>query len=88
MPLRQLLPDVCPLSSSMLILVEHNDALYRMTVDQARGYQAYLSANVKAHSERMLMTREMREAAERDKASKRAFTQVKIHSVVVNPSVM
>ena len=47
-----------------------------MTTEQAKSYQAYLSSSAKAFNERTLMTREMREAAEREKANKRAFTQV------------
>lgn len=47
-----------------------------MTTEQAKGYQTYLASNAKLYSERTLMTREMREAAEREKANKRAFTQV------------
>ena len=47
-----------------------------MTTEQAKAYQAYLSANAKSQSDRVLMTREMREAADREKASKRTFTQV------------
>lgn len=47
-----------------------------MTTEQAKNYQAYLAANAKAYSERTLMTREMREAAEREKANKRIFKQV------------
>ena len=46
-----------------------------MTTEQAKGYQAYLSANTKSQSEKILMTREMREAAEREKAAKRTFQQ-------------
>jgi tether containing UBX domain for GLUT4 len=46
-----------------------------MTTEQAKEYQAYLSANVKSQSDKVLMTREMREAAEREKAAKRAFKQ-------------
>lgn len=48
-----------------------------MTTEQAKAYQAYLSANVKSHADRVLMTREMREAAEREKANKRAFSHVR-----------
>ena len=51
-----------------------------MTTEQAKAYQAYLSANVKSHSDKALMTREMREAAEREKASKRAFNHVRFSS--------
>jgi hypothetical protein len=52
-----------------------------MTTEQAKGYQAYLAANAKSYSERTLMTREMREIAERERANKRAFTQVHIPSL-------
>ena len=55
--------------------VQHDESLYNMTTEQAKGYQAYLSANVKAQSEKTLMTREMREAIERDKAAKRTFQE-------------
>jgi len=46
-----------------------------MTTEQAKSYQAYLSANVKSQSEKTLMTREMREAIEREKTAKRSFQQ-------------
>jgi hypothetical protein len=46
-----------------------------MTAEQARGYQAYLTHTSKSLAERTLMTREMREAADREKALKRTFTQ-------------
>jgi UBX domain-containing protein 6 len=44
-----------------------------MTTEQAREYQAHLTATTKSLTERTLMTREMREQLERDKASKRNF---------------
>jgi hypothetical protein len=47
-----------------------------MTTEQAKGYQAYLTATAKGYSEGILMTREMREAAEREKVNRRAFAQV------------
>lgn len=47
-----------------------------MTTEQAKGYQAHLSSHVKAYADRTLMTREMREAAEREKAEKRIFKTV------------
>lgn len=46
-----------------------------MTTEQAKGYQAYLSAATKSQSEKVLMTREMREAAERERTAKRAFQE-------------
>ncbi len=49
-----------------------------MTTEQAKSYQAYLAANAKSYAERTLMTREMREAAEREKASRHVFSQVLI----------
>jgi len=49
-----------------------------MTTEQAKGYQAYLSANVKSQFEKTLMTREMREAVEREKAAKRTFQEYDI----------
>ena len=52
-----------------------------MTTEQAKAYQAYLTANVKSHSDKILMTREMREAAEREKANKRAFSHVYVPSL-------
>jgi hypothetical protein len=55
-----------------------------MTTEQAKAYQAYLSANAKSQSDRVLMTREMREAAEREKASKRAFNHVLFQSPVLS----
>jgi len=45
-----------------------------MTTEQARGYQAHLTNTTKSLTERTLMTREMREAHDREKAAKRAFT--------------
>ena len=62
--------------SPSLILVDLDDSVYNMTTEQAKSYQAYLAANAKAYNERTFMTREMREAADREKASKRVFTQV------------
>jgi hypothetical protein len=47
-----------------------------MTTEQAKSYQAHLTASAKAYNERTLMTREMREAAELEKANKRVFTKV------------
>jgi hypothetical protein len=47
-----------------------------MTTEQAKGYQAHLTASAKALTERTLMTQQMREAAELEKANKRTFTQV------------
>jgi hypothetical protein len=61
---------------SKLILVDSDDSVYNMTTEQAKSYQAYLASNAKAYSERTLMTREMREAADREKANKHAFAQV------------
>jgi hypothetical protein len=65
-------------------LVEHDEALYKMTTEQAKGYQAYLSANAKSYSERILMTREMRESADRERAAKNSFTQVPLHGNGIN----
>jgi UBX domain len=56
-------------------VVEHDESAYNMTTEQAKGYQAYLSAATKSQSEKILMTREMREAAERERAAKRAFQE-------------
>jgi hypothetical protein len=47
-----------------------------MTAEQFKGYKAHLAANAKAISERTLMTREMRDAADREKAKRFAFTKV------------
>jgi hypothetical protein len=55
-----------------------------MTTEQAKAYQAYLSANAKSQSDKVLMTREMREAAEREKASKRSFNHVSLPSPVLS----
>ena len=60
-----------------LIVVDLDDSVYNMTTEQAKNYQAYLAANTKAYSERTLMTREMREAAEREKGSKHVFVLVR-----------
>ena len=46
-----------------------------MTTEQAKGYQAYLTTTAKSLTERTLMTREMREAADREKANKRTLTK-------------
>jgi hypothetical protein len=56
--------------------VDLDDSVYNMTTEQAKSYQAHLAASAKAYSERTLMTREMREAAEREKASRHVFSQV------------
>jgi hypothetical protein len=47
-----------------------------MTTEQAKGYQAHLAASTKQYTERTLMTREMREQLEGEKAQKRAITKV------------
>ena len=47
-----------------------------MTTEQAKGYQAHLAASAKALTERTFMTREMREALDREKAQKFTFTKV------------
>jgi hypothetical protein len=49
-----------------------------MTTEQFKGYKAHLAANARALSERTLMTREMREAADREKAMRFAFAQVRL----------
>jgi hypothetical protein len=49
-----------------------------MTTEQAKGYQAHLSAASKALGDRTLMTKEMRDAIALEKAAKRAFTQCDI----------
>jgi len=46
-----------------------------MTTEQAKGYQAHLTATAKSYNERVLMTKDMRDALDREKALKRAFTQ-------------
>jgi hypothetical protein len=59
-----------------LTIVDLDDSVYNMTTEQAKGYQAHLAANAKAYNERTFMTREMREAADLEKANKRVFTKV------------
>lgn len=49
-----------------------------MTTEQAKGYQAHLTATAKALTDRTLMTQQMRDAAEREKTLKRAFSHVNI----------
>jgi hypothetical protein len=57
-----------------LTKVDHDESAYNMTTEQAKGYQAYLTNTTKSLTERTLMTREMREAADREKAAKRTYS--------------
>ena len=49
-----------------------------MTTEQAKGYQAHLTAASKALADRTFMTKEMRDSLALEKAAKRAFTQCDI----------
>ena len=60
------------------LLVDLDDSVYNMTTEQAKGYQAHLSATSKALTERTFMTKEMRDSLAQEKAAKRAFTQCDI----------
>lgn len=60
------------------LIVDLDDSVYNMTTEQAKGYQAHLTAASKALTDRTLMTKEMRESLAAERAAKRAFTQCDI----------
>lgn len=55
-----------------------DDSLYNMTTEQAKTYQAHLTATSKALTDRALMTKEMRDSLAMEKAQKRTFKKCDI----------